>query len=70
VFWLDPQRGFTPTVTAAVVGPVPTFDATLFTIADAGVLFPGTYVWFVMVDDDADGIPTGDFADFGITIVQ
>jgi glucose/arabinose dehydrogenase len=70
VFWLDPQQGFTPVVTAAVVGPVPTFDATLFTIPDAGVLVPGTYVWFVMVDDDADGIPTGDFADFGITIVQ
>jgi hypothetical protein len=31
---------------------------------------PGVYLWFVLVDDDADAIPAGDFSDFVVTIVQ
>jgi hypothetical protein len=35
-----------------------------------GALPSGGFGWVILLDDDTDGVPTGDFADFVVTIIN
>ncbi len=68
LFWVDPVQGFVPTLSRAYSGPLPTFGpSTLTTIPNVDVLPPGFYFWLILVDEQVDGIPAGDFSDFVLT---
>jgi glucose/arabinose dehydrogenase len=71
LFWLDPIQGFTPALARAYTGPLSAFEPTplLHLQNPAAALPPGTYFWLILVDDDVDGAPTGDFSDFVLTAI-
>ena len=70
IFWLDPVQGFIPTVSRVYTGPVGDFSSSPWLTLPSGSLPPGGYWWFIFVDDDTDGVPTGDFSDFVVTVFQ
>ena len=70
LYWVHPANGFVPTLARAFAGPLPTFaPSPLFVLPDVAELPPGAYLWLILVDDDTDGVPGGDFADFVLTHV-
>jgi hypothetical protein len=70
-FWADPVQGWVSTPARAYAGPVPTFaPLTFFNLPDVATLPPGRYWWVVVVDNDQDGVPDGDVADFVLTIIS
>jgi len=71
MYWLDPTGRLTPALAQAYVGPLPSFGSSpLVFLSDVGFLPPGIYFWFITIDPDADGIPTGTFSDFVLTTVS
>jgi hypothetical protein len=70
VFWLDPAQGFTPTVRRFYAGPVGDFSLSPWLTLPPGALPSGGFGWVILLDDDTDGVPTGDFADFVVTIIN
>jgi hypothetical protein len=70
LFWLDPALGFTPALSRVHTGPLGNFSLSPFVLLpSAGDLPSGAYWWIVLVDDDADATPAGDFSDFVVTII-
>ena len=64
VFWLTPSGVVGPTPVRLYTGPLPTFGpVTLINIPNVSALPTGTYWWFMVVDNDADGTVNGDFFD-------
>jgi glucose/arabinose dehydrogenase len=70
VFWVDPVQGFTPALRRAHVGPVGDFSLSPWLTLEPGALPPGGYTWIILLDDDTDGIPSGDFSDFVVTMID
>ena len=71
MFWLDPLEGFAPALSRVASGPTGSFVLSPFVfLGTAGTLPPGAYWWFVLIDDDVDGVPTGDFSDFVLTVIN
>jgi glucose/arabinose dehydrogenase len=70
IFWMDPGQGFTPALSRAHVGPLGDFSLSPWLTLGPGSLPPGGYTWFILVDDDADGMPSGDFSDFVVTVIN
>jgi hypothetical protein len=71
MFWLDPLQGLTPALSRVSAGPTASFVLSPFMfLGTAGTLPPGAYWWFVLIDDDVDGVPTGDFSDFVVTLIK
>lgn len=70
LFWVDPvAQAFVPAVAHVYAGPLPSFgSSTLIALPDVSVLPPGHYWWFMIVDNDADGVPDGEFSDMVLTI--
>jgi glucose/arabinose dehydrogenase len=69
--WLDPATGYGPAVVPLYTGPVPTFGPVpLVDLPDASGLASGAWLWLIMADQVADGVPTGEFADYVLTVVQ
>ena len=63
LFWLGPA-GFSLLPLRLYAGPLPAFGpARLFNIPNVSALWPGVYWWFVVVDDDSNGVVNGDFVD-------
>ncbi|PYR80896.1 MAG: hypothetical protein DMF87_07300 [Acidobacteria bacterium] len=70
LFWLDPAQGFVPALARAYAGPLPTFGpSTLIDVPDVATLPSGGYLWFVLADPTVDGVPTGEFSDFVLTVL-
>ena len=71
VFWLDPSSGgFVAPLTRLYAGPLPSFGPSLVVqLPNAGVLPPGPYWWFVIVDRDTDGIPDGEISAIVLTAI-
>ncbi|MEP6917373.1 MAG: PQQ-dependent sugar dehydrogenase [Acidobacteriota bacterium] len=72
VFWLDPATGaFGPSLARLYSGPLGTApSSTLLTIPDVSVLPAGAYWRFAIVDNDADGVPDGQFSDFAAVVIR
>jgi len=70
VFWVDPAQGFTPALRRAHVGPIGDFSLAPWLTLQPGALPPGGYTWIILVDDDTDGIPMGDYSDFVVTMIN
>jgi hypothetical protein len=69
--WLDPLLGFKPGPSRVYTGPIGNFSLSPFVfLPTAGELPSGTYWWIVLIDDDTDGRPAGDFSDFAVTAVR
>ena len=68
VYWLNPSGSFVAQVTRVYTGTLPTFGpSTAVRLPSAGVLPPGLYWWFIIVDRDGDGTPDGDFSSIVLT---
>ncbi len=64
VFWLDPTGAFVATPTRIFAGALPAFGPSpLIDLPNASAFAPGTYTWFLVVDDDINGVPNGVFYD-------
>ena len=71
LFWLDPTQGFVRTLARLHAGPLPTFGpAELINVPDVATLAGGVYLWLVLVDEQIDGVPSGDISDFVMTRVS
>jgi glucose/arabinose dehydrogenase len=70
LLWLDPAQGFTPTLSRVHVGFVGDFSFSPWLTFAPGALAPGGYRWIILVDDDTDGIPQGDYSDFVMTVIR
>jgi hypothetical protein len=69
-FW-DPVLRFVPTPARLFSGPLASFGPSVFVnLASAGSLPPGAYVWFLVVDADANGSVDGTFYGYVVTIVS
>jgi hypothetical protein len=70
VFFLDPTAGFVPFPARLYAGPLVSFaPTTIVDLPAAGVLPPGTYVWFAIVDSDSDGAIDGTLFNYVVTII-
>jgi glucose/arabinose dehydrogenase len=70
VYWLDPSGAFVTPLTRLYSGPLPSFGPlSLLQLPNAGLLPPGPYWWFVIVDRDADGVPDGDITAVVLTAI-
>lgn len=72
VFWLNPSGSFanSPTPTIVFSGALPSFPLTqLVSIPDTSALPTGSYYWFMIVDDDNNGVLEGKFHDVVQTII-
>ncbi|HEY7169771.1 MAG TPA: hypothetical protein VH417_02930 [Vicinamibacterales bacterium] len=72
VFWLNPsmQLVSSPTPVIAFTGALSSFGpTTLVSLPNSSVLPSGSYLWFMIVDDDNNGVLDGKFHDFVQTIV-
>jgi hypothetical protein len=73
VFWLDPSGHFvnSATPTRRFTGALPSFPlTTLASLPNSSVLPAGSYYWFMIIDDDNNGVLNGRFSDFVQTIVS
>jgi hypothetical protein len=71
LFWLDPVQGFVPTLARVYSGTLPTFGpATLANLPNVTALSPGAYLWLILVDQQIDGVPSGDMSDFVLTTIR
>jgi hypothetical protein len=71
LFFLDPGLGFVTTPVRVFGGALASFDPlVLFDLPSAGVLPPGPYVWFMIVDGDVDGAVDGTFFSYVVTILS
>jgi glucose/arabinose dehydrogenase len=71
LLWLDPAQGFVATLAPAYVGPLPSFGpAPLVQVADVATVAPGPWLWLILVDATADGIPNAEYADYVLTIIE
>jgi len=69
-FWADPVRGWVPTLARAYAGPLGTFGPSTLVPSSGTVPLPaGTYFWMILVDEQVDGIPTGELSDSVLTII-
>ena len=69
-FFLDPTFRLSPFPVPLYTGPLVSFPpVTVVNLPSAGVLPPGTYVWFVVVDANANGVIEGTFFDYVITFI-
>jgi glucose/arabinose dehydrogenase len=68
VYWLTPSHTFVPSLTRAYTGPLPSFaPSPVVWLSNAGVLPPGRYWWFIMVDRGGDGTLDGDISSIVLT---
>ena len=68
-FFVDSTFHFVPFPARLYAGPLTNFAAAGFVnLPSAGVLPVGTYVWFAVVDGNADGVIDATFFDYVITI--
>ena len=70
LLWLDPVQGFRPALSRLYAGELGDFTLSPWITIPAGSFPAGTYWWIVLVDDEIDGVPTGDFSDFVVTVFQ
>lgn len=70
VFFVDPAAGFVITPTPLYAGPLASFGPLPFVdLPAAGALPPGTYVWFLIVDGDTNGVVNGTYFDYVVTSI-
>jgi hypothetical protein len=71
-FWWDPaSQTFGTTPTPLYAGPLGNFGpSTVVNLPNAGVLTPGPYLWFMVVDNDANGQPDNEFFESVLTVIQ
>ena len=70
-YFLDPFLGFLPTPRRLYAGALPGFPAaTLVNLPAAGALPAGTYVWFIAVDNDVNGVLNATFFDYLVTVIR
>ncbi|MEO5742190.1 MAG: PQQ-dependent sugar dehydrogenase [Vicinamibacterales bacterium] len=70
VLWVDPAQGFTSALKRVHVGALGSFSLSPWLNLSPGALPVGGYTWFVLIDDDTDGIPVGDMSDFVVTMIN
>jgi len=70
LFWVDPTQGFTTALRRAHVGPLGDFSLSPWLTLPPGALPSGGYTWIILVDDDTDGTPMGDYSDFVATVIN
>jgi hypothetical protein len=69
-YFLNPLVGFVPAPSRLFAGALPDVPAsTLINLPAAGVLPPGTYVWFLVVDADTNGTMNATFFDYVVTVI-
>ena len=70
--WLDPnKRTFGPTIVPVYQGILGTFGPEIAVdLPDVSALAPGNYWWFVIVDNDSNGVPNGTLLDYTLTTIQ
>ena len=65
VWWLNSAGAFVAAPTRYFTGPLPAFGPSpLISLPTASALTPGIYTWFMVADDDTNGVPNGAFFDF------
>ena len=70
-YFLDPIGGFVPSLRRVFSGAIPGFGATpVVNLPAAGVLPPGTYLWFVVIDADTNGAIDATFFDYVVTVIS
>lgn len=72
VFWRNASGGFVNSATPTILftGALSSFPlSTLVSLPNSSVLPAGSYYWFMIVDDDNNGVLEGKFVDFVQTIV-
>ena len=70
-YFLDPLLGAVAAPRRLYSGPLGGFDtATLVNLPAAGVLPPGTYVWFLAIDADANGTINATYFDYVVTVIR
>jgi glucose/arabinose dehydrogenase len=70
VYWLNPSGAFVTPLTRLYTGPLPSFGPSpVVQLPNAGVLPPGLYWWFVVVDRDGDGTLDGDLSSIVLTVI-
>jgi hypothetical protein len=53
------------------VGALPGFPpSTLVNLPAASALPPGTYVWFIAIDGDTNGVLNATFVDYLVTVIR
>jgi glucose/arabinose dehydrogenase len=71
LYWLDAVDGFVPRLGRPFTRQLSTFaPSPLLAVSDVAQLPAGVYLWVVLVDDDVDGAPGGELADFVVTVVS
>jgi glucose/arabinose dehydrogenase len=71
VFYLDQTGTFVPRVVPTYTGPLPTFGPSpLLRLPDVSALAPGVYIWFVLVDQNVDGVFSPSLSDFVATEIR
>lgn len=70
-YFLDPVLGFLTLPRRLYAGPLPSFNtSTLVNVPAAGVLPPGTYVWFLAIDADSNGTINAMYFDYVVTVIR
>jgi hypothetical protein len=70
-YFLDPFFGFTAAPRRLYAGALPGFPmSSLLTLPSAATLPPGTYIWFMVVDADANGVPNGTYFNYVVTVIR
>jgi glucose/arabinose dehydrogenase len=70
ILWMDPVQGFTSALSRVHVGHLGNFSLSPWLTLGPGSLPPGRYTWFVLIDDDTDGVPSGSYSDFVLTAIN
>lgn len=69
MLWLDPAQGFRSALSRVYSGPLGDFSLPPWLTLPPS-LPSGGFRWVVLIDDDTDGVPAGDFSDFVMTIIN
>jgi len=69
-YFLDPVAGFVPAQRRFYAGALPGFPVATLVNLPAGALPPGTYVWFIAVDADANGTMNATFFNYVVTVIR
>jgi glucose/arabinose dehydrogenase len=70
LLWLSPTQGFTPALSRVYSGSLGDFSLSPWLTLSPGSRPQGWLTWIVIVDDDTDGVPSGDFSDFVVTEIN
>lgn len=70
-YFLDPLFGYVTAPSRLYAGPLPDFSSlAIIDLPAAGVLPPGTYIWFIAVDTNTNGTMNATYFDYVVTVIR